>query len=226
MQPTYLPWLGYFDLMDQADVFVLYDDVQFDKRSWQQRNRIKSQDKELILTVPVSSKGKYHQKINQVEIISSENFADNHLKSISLNYRKSKYFDDYFPSLESIYKKNHRLLVELNQQLIDLLAKQLGIDTVIVVSSSYMASGIKADRLISLCTKLRADEYLSPAGAQSYLTSDSAFKQNDIKLRFQDYHHPIYTQQGDEFIPYLSVLDLLFNHGPKSLAIIRSGRVS
>jgi len=224
MQPTYLPWMGYFDLMDQSDYFVFLDSIQFEKRSWQQRNKIKSSEGELLLSVPVLSKGKFTQKINKVKINKSASFPKDHLKAIKYNYSRAKYFKKIFPGLEKILDKNFDFLVDLNIELIIWLKNLLGITTKLKRSSLLRVGGKKADLLISICKALKANAYLSPIGSKDYLKDGKLFKTNKISLFYQQFNHPQYHQLYDTFMPYLSIIDLLLNEGEKSLSIIQSGR--
>ena len=224
MQPTYLPWLGYFDLMDQADIFVFLDSVQFDKRSWQQRNRIKSHHGEMMLTVPVLTKGKFDQRICDVKIDPASKFSNEHLKAIKFNYAKAPYFQEYFKAIENILNKEHSCLCEITIGLISCFKDMLGISTKLVRSSHLNVNLSKAELLVQICEKVGADQYLSPLRSKDYIGDGQLFAENHIDLIYHQYKHPQYNQLWGDFIPYLSVLDLLFNEGSKSLAIIRSGR--
>ena len=226
MQPTYLPWLGYFDLIDRSDIFVFLNSVQFDKRSWQQRNRIKTPNGELMLTVPVLTKGKFKQKIYDVEIDKSKNFAKKHFNSISSNYKKSKYFKSYINELDEIYNSKINKLSDLNIRLIKWLSSKLGIKTEFVLSSQLDEHGSKTELLLNICKKLNADYYLSPPGSKEYIEENNLFEKSGIQLSYQNYKHPTYKQLFGDFIPYMSVIDLLFCEGNKSLEIISSGRVT
>jgi hypothetical protein len=224
MQPTYLPWLGYSDLMDQSDVFVFLDSVQFDKRSWQQRNRIKAPSGELLLTVPVFSKGKRDQRICEVQIDYTTNFEEKHIKTIERCYGKAPFFEKYAGELAAILKKRQQYLAELTIDLIDWIRGTIGIKTELVRSSSLDAQGRKVELLVNICKSVRAECYLSPLGSKVYIEENDSFRQNNIELEYQNFEHPIYTQLHGDFIPSLSVIDLLFNEGERSLEIIRSGR--
>lgn len=224
MQPTYLPWLGYFDLMDRVDYFVFLDSVQFSKRSWQQRNRIKTSKGELILTVPVLAKGKYKQKINQVRINQSEDFVNKHLKALEYNYSKARLFKKYFSHILEILEKKHAFLADLNIDLILWLKKTIGIKTRLIRSSSLKVKGRAAELLVNICKALETRHYLSPVGAKTYIKDGQIFKKNSIQLSYQQYKHPVYKQLFGKFADHLSVIDLLFNEGNNSLEIIRSGR--
>jgi hypothetical protein len=227
-QPTYLPWLGYFDLIDQVDTFVFLDSVQFEKQSWQQRNRIKTPRELQWLTVPVVFRGRFGQLIQQVEIREAE-FWRNHLRAVELNYRRAPFFHNYFSDLGSLLRlfTSGSLLVELNVRLIEWLMKALGIRTKLVRSSSMNQEGKRGELLINLCESLGAKVYLSPFGSAVYLLNEiGPFSENGIEVLFQHYEHPEYRQQFPPFCPYASVLDLLFNEGDRSLEILRGGRRS
>ena len=225
MQPTYLPWLGYFDLMDQCDVFVILDTVQFDKRSWQQRNRIKTAHGEFWLTVPVLSKGRRTQIIREVEIDRSMNFHQQHLETIRHAYGKTPFFESYYAELSTIMRVPHSSLVDLTTALIDWLRQRLGVATPLIRSSRLEVEGKRVDLLVAICEAVGATRYLSPVGARAYLEGSSSFEQRGIDLCYQNYTHPSYRQLfGGEFVPYLSVIDVLLNEGENSPSIIRSGR--
>ncbi len=226
MQPTYLPWLGYFDLMDQSDVFVWLDSVQFEKRSWQQRNRIKTSAGEQWLTVPVLSKGKFDQKICVVEIDKQRNFSKQHVKALELAYIKSKYFNKYFSKLKLILTRPHKLLVDLNLELIRWLADELGLSPFFLRSSELNVTGKRAELLVNICKTVAASKYISPIGAADYLKTGNVFTNQGIEFAYHQYRHPVYEQLYDEFLPFMSVIDLLFSQGENSLTIIRSGRKS
>lgn len=223
-QPIYLPWVGYFDLMDRSDIFVLLDSVQFDKRSWQQRNRIKCPRGELMLTVPVLSKGQFHQKIQDVRIDPGSNFVKDHIKAIQLNYARSEYFYRYADEVFAILNKKHVLLADLNIDLILWFKDVLRIQTEIVRSSSLNVLGKKSELLVHICKELGIERYLSSAGSMTYINENNLFDENGIQLNYQNYEPVPYRQLHGEFIPYLSMLDLLFNEGKESLNIVRAGR--
>lgn len=223
MQPTYLPWMGYFDLMDQVDVFIFLDDVQFSKQSWQQKNRIKIKNGKLLLTVPVKNKSK-KQIIKDVIIDNSRNWQKKHLTSIKLNYSKSKYYNQYIKSLEEIYMNNKDSLVDLNMKINLWIKESLNIKCKVFRASELgIDSGEKVMRLINICKKMGCNEYLSPAGSKGYIEKNNIFEKEGIKLSYQHFVHPIYNQINGDFLPYMSVIDLLFNEGDNALNIIREG---
>ena len=223
MQPTYLPWIGYFDLMDQADCFVFLDSVQFSKRSWQQRNRVKGSAGALWLTVPILSKGLRDQRIVEVEIDSSNGFVEKHLRTIEHLYKKAPYFENYAGELSEILRRSHRYLGDLNIDLIGWLAGKMGVDGEMARSSQLESQGRNVELLVHTCQLLGAGRYLSPEGSKVYIEENNLFIPNGIELVYQAYRHPEYGQLHGPFVPYLSALDLLFNEGPASLSIIRSG---
>jgi hypothetical protein len=223
MQPTYLPWIGYFDLIDQSDVFVLYDTVQFEKQSWQQRNRIKTPQGELWLTVPVQHA--MGQSIVEARIQATEPWGRKHWQSLVTNYRRAPGWAWCAPVLEATFTQTWEHLADLNVHLITECCRLLGVTTPLVRSSTLPPlTGRKAEPLLELCARFRAATYLSPAGARSYLTDDAEFEARRVALRFHAYDHPEYPQLHGASIPYLSVVDLLMNMGEGSLAVLRSGR--
>lgn len=225
-QPTYLPWLGYFDLLDQVDKFVLLDTVQFEKKSWQQRNRIKTPTGLLWLTVPVVSRGRLGQRIVDVEIREAE-FWHDHLRSVELNYRRAPFFDDYYPALSELLRSasSDLRLAELTISLLRWLAEALGIKTPIVRSSELAVDGKRTHLLAEICSLSGATTYISPLGSADYLLSElPVLTGRSVNVVFQHYEHPLYRQLFPPFQAHASALDLLFNEGENALAIIRSGR--
>lgn len=224
MQPTYLPWIGYFDLMEQGDVFVFLDSVQLNRRSWQQRNRVKGPSGEQMLTVPVLSKGLRDQKISETRIDPASDFARKHLAAVRANYARAPYFSAVFPGLESALTAGYEALADLNIALIVWLAERLGIRRKMLRSSALEAAGAKTDLLVSVCGAVKADRYLSARSSMEYIEPER-FSERGIGLAYHAYEHPVYPQLHGEFLPYLSALDLLFNaDGPRALEIMRSGR--
>jgi hypothetical protein len=223
MQPTYLPWIGYFGLMNSVELFIFLDSVQFTKRSWQQRNQIKNANGSQWLSVPVITKGRRDQKIHEVMIDPTANFGADHRKAIEYNYRKSPYFDVIAPELFSILDKPHQSLSNLNIELTLMLKQLLGIETPTLRSSEMNGEGYKADLLLSLCQEVNAEEYISPPGSQGYLDESDAFIEANIPIKYFDFHHPEYSQLFGEFLPYMSVIDLLFNEGNNASTIIIEG---
>lgn len=212
MQPTYLPWLGYFDLIKNSDTFVFLDHVNFSKQSWQQRNRIRDKKGEIMLTVPVHKPKSGENSINKILIDYVKIPHIKHLKSIKACYGKSKNFKIIFDELEKIYNEEHKFLVDLNLDLIKYGCKKLKIDSKIHYSSLMNIKGKKIEGVIEICKKLNSDIYLSPYGASDYIKDSKIFLENKINLEFQNYVHPTYNQMGyNNFISHLSFIDYLFN---------------
>lgn len=224
-QPAYLPWIGYFDLIDQVDLFVVLDNVQFEKQSWQQRNRIKTPNGLQWLTVPVKFRGRLGQLIKDVEIRDSE-FVVNHLRGIELAYRRSPYFHRYFPPLKRrFHGMSGGLLVDLNLTLLYWLMECLGIRTPMVKASTLEQSGKRTELLGNICAVAGAKQYISPLGSAAYLLPEQGILQSrGVEVLFQNYEHPVYRQMFPPFEPFASVIDLLFNEGDAALEILRSGR--
>jgi len=221
MQPTYLPWSGYFGLMNYVDIFVILDDVQFAKRSWQQRNQIKTNQGPKWLTLPIISKGLREQKINQTEIDCASNFHQSHRKAIEHNYSKSTFFDSTYPELMPLINNQQKLLTELTIPIISLIKQYLEIRTKLVFSSQLSCSGKKADLLANICKKVDASLYISPPGSRDYLDSSTAFINNEIPIKYYTFEHPFYRQLHGEFTPYMSVIDMIFNIGKDSISLIK-----
>lgn len=230
MQPTFLPWIGYFDLIDQVESFVFFDDVQLVKRSWQVRNRIKSANGELFLTIPIKkNKTRDELLITEAEIAYDENWQSKHLKSIESAYKRADHFDSVFSFLHAHYQKKHQNLALFNEDLIEGVADKIGIQTSFTSSSTLLGiEGIKDERLAAICKKIAADEYISPKGSAVYIEAETAggkLTTEGIALYYHVYQHPVYRQLYGGFIPYMGIIDLLFNEGfDNALAIIRSGR--
>jgi hypothetical protein len=205
------------------------DNVQFEKQSWQQRNRIKTPTGLQWLTVPVLFRGRFGQLINEVEIRDIE-FWRNHLRAIELNYRRAPFFDDYFEELSSrmttkIRCSSAALIADLDIGLIEWFMDMLGIQTRLLLSSQLKQAGRRTELLANICDSLGAKQYVSPLGSVAYLLQEiDVLLDKDIEVIFQHYEHPQYRQLFPPFCPYASILDLIFNEGEQSLEILRSGR--
>ncbi|MFH0813968.1 MAG: WbqC family protein [Pseudomonadota bacterium] len=219
LQPGYLPWLGFFEQVFRCDTFVLYDDVQFDKNSWRNRNRIKTPDGPLWLTVPVYQKDHTSQTLLETKIVEKQDWARKHLNSIKAYYSKAHFFSLYFSALSEILQRGWTYLVDLDIALIHYLLRELGIMTPVIRSSALGMPGEKTDRLVAICNALGATAFYEGAAGRNYIEEEQ-FKAGGIILEYQDYHHPTYPQLYGAFTPYLSVIDLLFNCGKESLKII------
>ena len=219
LQPGYLPWLGYFDLLQKADVFVHYDDVQFDKHGWRNRNRVKGPKGAIWLTVPVFHSGRAGQSILDVEIDDRQDWRRKHLSTVAQSYARAPFIDTVLPRLRNIIERPWLHLVDLDLALIDWLAMEIGIATPRHRSSELDVGGDRNERLINLCYHFRATRYVSGNAAQAYL-DEARFAAAGIEAVWHNYSHPIYAQQHGEFVPYLSVLDLVLNLGGNSLSVL------
>jgi len=223
-QPHYLPWLGYFDKIDRSDVFVVLDNVQYKKREYQNRNRIRTAAGVRWLTVPVVTKGRYYQKTGEVEVDNEEDWRGTHLRTLELSYRRAPHFGPVFDGYAAaLGAKEWTKLCELNVATTRFFMERLGIATPVRFESELGAPGEKTERIINICRALGADVYLSGAGGAAYLDG-AAFEAAGIELRYQQFRHPRYPQVHGGFEPYMAAIDLLFNAGDESMEIIRSGR--
>jgi hypothetical protein len=217
--------MGYFDLIDQVDLFVILDNVQFVKQSWQQRNRIRTGNGLQWLTVPVVFRGRLGQLIKNVEIRDPE-FARDHIRAIELAYRRTPYFSQYFPALKQrLDQLREGLLLNLNLGLIGWALEILRIKTPLVSASSLGVDGKRTELLANICDAVGATEYLSPLGSAEYLLAEQdVLRQREVEIWFQNYEHPKYRQVFAPFEPFASVIDLIFNCGDKAVAVVRGGR--
>lgn len=220
LQPGYLPWLGFFDQMMRSDVFVYYDDIQYDKHGWRNRNRIKTPNGPQWLTVPVLDKGRHGQLLLEAEIDARVPWARKHLAAIRQNYARAPFLDDYWAGLETLLQRPWRFLVDIDIAAVELMCQWMDIRPCIVRSSELGVTGERSERLLMLCQHFNATTYLSGNAAQDYLDT-ALFEGHGIRVEWQNYHHPVYPQQHGKFIPYLSALDLLFNVGQASRQAIR-----
>lgn len=218
-QPQFLPWLGYFDKIYKSDAFVFLDNPQYKKNEYQNRNKIRSKTGWFWLTVPVIIKNRFGQKINEVEINNLIDWKRKHVESIKQSYSKAKYFLEYKSFIDDLYSRDWNKLVDINVYTISSILKILGIEKQIYFESKLNITTDKTDRLIDICRKLNADTYLSGTGAKEYLEEDK-FKENNIKLIYQEFEHPVYPQVYNDFVPYMSIIDLIFNCGTKSLEVL------
>ena len=217
-QPTYLPWLGYFELIRRADVFVLLDNVQFSRRSWQCRNRLKGPNGEPFwLTVPVSH-GDRDTELREIRISPNhDGWAESHLRSIHAALGRAPYFHALMGPVETLLRRPHARLVDLNGAGIAVLAGLLGISTPQVLASELGVSGQRSELLLRLCQRLGADVYYSPHGSSDYLDEDKhMFQDAGIRVEYQTWEHPVYPQRGGGFISHLSALDAVANVGPET----------
>lgn len=219
LQPSYLPWLGFFEQMSYSDKFVLLDDVQYTRRDWRNRNKIRVKEGWAWLTVPVLQKNKFNQSLLETRIDNSVSWRKKHLQSLRQHYCKSPYFEKYYSQCENIYNKDWIFLVDICLATIYLIKEGLEIETPLLRSSEMKTSGERTERLLSICRELGATHYLSGEAGGDYI-SKKDFSSQGIVLEYQKYEHPVYPQRYPDFVPYLSAIDLLFNCGDQSLDIL------
>lgn len=221
LQSNYIPWKGYFDMIAAVDEFILYDDMQFTRRDWRNRNLIKTPQGKQWLTVPVKVKGKYFQKIKETEI-DGTSWAADHWRSLSVNYRRAQCFAEIAEWLEPFYRTMQAaVLPDLNHTLIKMVCDYLGIQTNLTCSWDYQLAEGKTERLAELCVQAGASEYISGPAAKDYIEPE-VFERKGIKLTWFDYNgYSEYPQLWGEFDHGVSILDLLFNCGKDSAKYLR-----
>ena len=218
-QPQYIPWLGYFEKIARSDMFVFLDNVQYKMREFQNRNRIRTDKGWMWLTVPVVTKDGCRMSMSEVQIDNTMPWQRKHLGSIRASYAQAPYFNEYFPFFEDTLNKRWARLSDLNVCTVKYIMDRLSITTPTVFESELNILTTKTQRIIDICRKLNADTYLSGIGAKDYL-DESLFPENKITLYYQNFDHPEYKQCFEPFMPYMSAIDLLFNHGPKSRGLL------
>ncbi len=220
-QSNYIPWKGYFDMINMVDTFVLYDDVQYTKNDWRNRNLIQTKNGLNWITIPVKQK-KLDQLINETEI-AQKNWNVKHWKTLEAVYGRAPFFNNYKKEFKELYEScNTSLLSEINKKFICKINEILGISTKIISSKSLELTGDKNERLIDACKKLDANVYLSGPAAKSYIDI-SLFKNEEIDVEWMEYSG--YKEYKQSFFPFehgVSILDVLFNLGPESIAYLKS----
>ncbi len=222
LQPSYIPWRGYFDQINRADIFVFYDDVQYDKHGWRNRNQIKTSRGRQWLTIPVHSHAVVEKSIpiKQVEIDWTKPWNTSHWKALTFAYGRAPFFRDFTALLEPFYRRHDVYLADFTIELTIALARTLGIGHTRFMRSSEMEStGQKTDRLIQILVQLGANHYISGPSAKDYIEKEK-FASAGITLEYMDYNYPEYPQLFAPFDPNLSILDLLFMTGPEAFGYI------
>jgi hypothetical protein len=217
-QPGYFPYSGFFKKIQYSDYFVYLDDVQYERGDWDNRNKIKTSEGAIWLTVPVYNK--FGQKLNEVKISYETNWNEKHIKAIEMNYQKTPYFENYWDSLKKILEKKWVKLLDLNLEIINYINKELGINTKTICSSNLKIDSTGSEHLLEICKQLDGTIYLSGEMGHDYL-NDRIFSNENIQVIYEKFHHPVYSQLYGNFIPNLSILDLLFNEGEKSKEILK-----
>lgn len=224
LQPSYIPWRGYFDQILKADLFVFYDDVQYDKRGWRNRNRIKTSTGPIWLSIPVFNRGAQteHIPINDIRIVWDRPWNQEHWNSIRLAYCKAQYFAQYAELVEEFYAKKPEMLADFTIETTIALARAIGIDRTRFLRSSQIAGieGTKTDRLISILKKVEATHYISGPSAKDYIENEK-FTEAGITLEYIQYDYPEYPQLYPPFDPQVSIIDTLFTMGKETLSTIQ-----
>jgi hypothetical protein len=222
LQSNYIPWKGYFDLINMVDEFILYDDMQYTKRDWRNRNKIKTPQGLLWLSIPVEVKGKYFQKINETKI-SEKDWAKKHWQQIKQNYSKAKCFNEYKDIFEELYMTyDEEYLSQINYKFITTINEILGITTKIRWSSEFELIAGQTEKLLGICKDCDADIYISGPAAKDYFDEELAKKEN-IKVEWMDYSgYKEYEQLQLPFEHGVSILDLIFNEGINATKFMKS----
>lgn len=224
VQSNYIPWKGYFDLIASVDEFILYDDMQYTRRDWRNRNRIKTAQGVQWLTIPVKVKGKYHQTIRETETEDAA-WTSNHWSTLAQSYRRAPHFAEIAAWLEPLYRADPPLLLSaVNRRFIEAICAYLGIATPITNSWDYPMIEGKSERLADLCAKAGGSEYVSGPSAKGYI-EERAFTERGLRLTWFDYAgYPAYPQLWGEFVHEVTILDLLFNCGKDARFHLRRAR--
>lgn len=211
-QPAYLPWLGYFDKIARANLFVYLDTVQFEKNSFINRNRIKTPQGEQWLTVPVRVKGHMSSTLRELQTDHTQPWRAKHLKSIAMNYSRATHFRRLLPQLETLLGVDELYLVDLCFAQLRIWLDELGITTPLVRSSELAISSTKSNLILDMCRHFRATRYLSGTLGRGYLVEED-FRDAGIALEYQEFKHPTYPQLWGKFVPNLSIVDCWMNCG-------------
>ncbi len=220
-QPQFLPWLGYLDKIDQADLFIALDTVQFKKHEWQNRNRIRTADGWQWMTVPVLHRS--GQLVKDVRVNHTVNWRSQHVRAIEMHYARAPFRDRYLSELRTLYETPWESLKDLNMAMIHWLLEAFGIATPIRCASEWEAREEPTDRLIDLCHAVGASGYISGPGGEQYLDT-ARFESSGLKLDIQQFQHPMYRQVYEPFMPSMSAIDLLLCFGPDALTRLRDAR--
>lgn len=217
-QPHYLPWLRYFEKIHAADVFIVLDNIQYNKNGWQNRNKIKTAAGTATLTVPVHAA--LGENLDTLSISSPSGWRKKHWRGIEQNYRRAPHFERYAESIRSILEQEWTLLNDLNRHMLEYFVEALGIDTAVAYSSELDVPGTATARLVNLIEAVGGDSYYSGAYALEVYLDAELLHESRIDLELQSWQAPIYPQLYGDFVPDLSIVDLLMNCGPDSLQYI------
>lgn len=219
-QPDFAPYLGFFHRLLNADHFILLDDAQFIKGGWQNRDQIKGRHGPIWLTLPIVKK--FPQAINKVMLPENQHWVEDNLNLLRECYARASYFDEVFLRIEAIYRSGHRRMIDLNIELLHLALDYFDIEIPISLASEHALHSKSTQRLVELVQLHSGTSYLTGTGSRDYL-DEAQFIEAGIQVEWQRFKHPVYQQQFNDFVPMLSCLDVLFNCGRQSSAVLRSG---
>lgn len=219
-QPAYLPWLGYFERIAQSDLHIVLDHVQFEKNSFTNRNKARTKDGSTWLTVPLATKGRFGDlAIHTLDFAANDPWQKKHWATLRMNYARAPFFAAYAPAYEALYVRTWSGFGAMTRAFLDQHLRDLQIETPLRYSSEMPVAGTKSELVLNLCRAVGADTYLSGALGRNYL-DEASFTTAGLAVRYQDYAHPTYAQCQPGFEPFMGVLDLIFNHGPRSRDVL------
>ena len=222
-QPNLCPYGGFFAKAASVDVFVIVDNTQYVKKEYHNRNRIRMSDGSVQwLSIPVRNSGRYKQAINAVEIDNSKNWRHVHERTLFLNYKKARHFDFFYPRMEEMLKRDWVMLADFNISFIRMCFDLLEIRTPLRIASSEGISGVSTRLILDICRKTGSESYLHGKHSLDYVDFD-LLRSEGIKNYIQDFSASPYEQPAGEFVPNLSIIDILFNCGPLSRELIMKG---
>ncbi|MBI2113456.1 MAG: WbqC family protein [Candidatus Wildermuthbacteria bacterium] len=222
-QPAYMPWLGLFHKIALSDAFCSFDIAQYRKRGFN-RNKIKTSQGQGFLTVPVLTKGYREKQLWELEINNAQNWRKDNWKTLYVNYKKAPYFEQYAPFFEDVYKKEWQYFADLTEYMLQWFLKELGIQVPFSKASKQQFEGKGSALVLDMCKKLGATAYIFGILGKNYAHVQD-FENEGVHPYFQEYKHPLYPQLWGEFVPYMSIVDLLFNCGPMSLEVLMQGNI-
>lgn len=230
MQPTFNPWLGYFDLIDYVDKFIFLDTVQLTKRSWQTRNKFLLNSSEIMFSIPIKKTSSRNELLIKDALISYENFDFRQKLSILLeqSYKKTPFYEEINQIIHDLVLFDTPSLSLYTTNMIEMIARKLGITTEFckLSTSGFISDSKKGNLILDICDFFNTQTYISPLGSYEYMeASKNLFTEKNISILYQHYQHPVYPQLSEPFVPYIGIIDLLYNNGfQNSLEIIRKGR--
>ncbi|MGR9073096.1 MAG: WbqC family protein [Gammaproteobacteria bacterium] len=223
-QPDFAPYLGFFHRLLMSDRLILLDDVQFIRRGWHHRDRIKSRNGPAWLTLSLK-KDHYHQQIRHMRLSDNPEWIDKSLNLLAECYRQAPYFDELFPRIEAVYRYGFTRMIEFNRELLELAFEYFDINIPVDYASRYSIKSAGSQRLLELVRSVDGTSYLTGTGSKNYL-DEQLFTTQGVKVTWQQFNHPVYPQLYGEFVPMLSCFDVMFNCGGGASAVLRSSGCS